>query len=258
MTSLQLDLFVEPPAPPVAPVEIEPDPLVDRLVGRGLVANSFLLSLNQAMGIPAMDLPSRLFQWPVEFVDRKRRDDGQSVLLLNHPDLAGMPFLEEIEARAGVRPHWEPTDEYGRDRGERHRYFHALDLLTDEHWLDLLRTRNFTDRSGIVAGLKYHADYGGLSIASMRSVLVEIGETEPDDKSTAYLSSDCVRVTNAQQGQFVGFAHDRGNTASVWAAVHGLEAKKFKRDKSGYLRFASAFLEEKLSVAARKTPKGEE
>lgn len=246
MNAMQLDLFAAPPPPVLGPLPHVPDPLVDRLVSSDMAPNEYLLTINRALNCPAvMDLPSRLFQWPVEFVDRSRREDGQSALLLNHPDLADLPFVEEIERRAGQRPVWEAEDEYGRDRGERYRYGHALDLLTDDHWLDLLRTRNFTDRDGIVCGLSYHATYGGLSTANMRSVLAEIDDAEPDDLSEAYLASDDCRVTEALQGKFVGFRHDKGGTAHIWATVHGIEAKKFKRDKSGYLRFAPAFLAEK-------------
>lgn len=244
----QLSLFDEPVAPPV--VALEPDHLVEGMVAADLAPNEYILTINRAIQVSACDLPSRLFQWPVEFVDRSRREDGQSVLLLNHPDLVGMGFVDEIERRCGFRPQWEPTDEFGRDRGERHRYYHALDLLTDEHWRDLIATRNFTDRAGIVAGLKYHADYGGLSNDNARAVLAEIGEAEPDDRSAAYLASDQVRITNAQQGQFVGFAHAPGDVASVWATIHGLEAKQFRRDQSGYLRFAPAFLAEKTERIA--------
>lgn len=243
--AVQLDLFAAPVAPPAI---VESDPLVDRLIEAGVAPNEYLLSINRAIHVAACDLPSRLFQWPIEFVDRSRRDDGHSVLLLNHPDLAGMAFVDEIEKRTGVRPHWEPTDEFGRDRGERHRYSHALDLLTDEHWRDLLATRNFTDRAGIVAGLKYHADYGGLGTDAMRAMLAETDEPEPDDRSAAYLASERVHVTNAQQGKFVGFDPAPGSAASVWAAVHGLEARKFIRDRSGFLRFSAAFLTEKSAA----------
>jgi hypothetical protein len=245
MQAMQLDLFAAPPPP--GPLPHVPDPLVDRLVSSDMAANHYLLTINRTINCPAMDLPSRLFQWPVEFVDRSRRDDGKSALLLNHPDLADLPFVDEIERRSGQRPVWEAEDEYGRDRGQRYRWGHALDLLTDEHWQDLLRTRNFTDRDGIVCGLSYHATYGGLSTANMRSVLAEIAEVEPGDKSAAYLASDDCLVTEALQGKFVGFRHDKGGTAHIWATIHGLEAKKFKRDGSGYLRFAPAFLAEKTA-----------
>lgn len=244
METLQLDLFSAPPPVALGPIPHVPDPLVDRLVGNDLTPHEYLLTINRTIYCPAvMDIPSRLFQWPVEFVDRSRREDGQSALLLNHPELADLPFVDEIERRAGTRPVWEAEDEFGRERGSRYRWGHALDLLTDDHWQDLLRTRNFTDRDGIVGGLNYHAIYGGLNTANMRAVLDEIGSAEPSDKSEAFIfSADC-RVTNALQGKFVGFHGD--TEQAVWATVHGLETKKFKRDKSGYLRFSPAFLAEK-------------
>lgn len=241
---MQLDLFAPPPQPPVG---LDPDPLASRLVESGLVVNEYLLGLNRALSIPCHDLPSRLFQWPVEFVGRDRREDGVSVILLNHPDLASFPFADEIEGAIGERPHWEPRDEFGRDRGERHRYFHALDLLTDEHWHGLIETINFTDRQGIIYGLRYRMDYGGLSVANARAVLAEIGSQEPGDRSEAFLRSEAVRVAHAQQGKFVGmWTRDE---QSVWAAIHGIEGGLFKRDRNGSLRFSTSFLAEKEAAA---------
>lgn len=248
--SLQLDLFAEPPPPPVAPVAIEPDGLAERIIAAGLAHNGYLLTLNRGINIAAMNLPSRMMQWPLEFMDRTRRADRESALLLRHPDFEGFPFVDQVEAAIGVRPRWEPEDEFGRDRAASHRYFHAIDLLTDEHWPDLLATANFTDRNAIVSGLKFHAEYGGLNIANARSVLAEIGEEELADRSAAYLESAQCSVTTAQQGQFPGFAHDSGNAQSIWAAIHGLEDKKFRREKSGWLRFSPSFLKEKLEAAA--------
>lgn len=242
--AMQLDLFAEPPAPPTAPVEVEPDPLVERLVGGKLTPNEYLLTMNRALySPPAMDLPSRLFQWPVEFVDRSRRPDGKSALLLNHPAFAGMPFVDEVEARCGTRPVWEALDEFGRDRAERYRYFHAMDLLTDEHWQDFLATRYFTDHRSTIVGMHYRAIYGGLSTGNMRAAMLALGEVEPEGQSVEYLASDAVQITTALQGIFVGLSER--TAAAIWACVHGLETKKFKRDKSGYLRFTAPFLAEK-------------
>lgn len=237
----QLDMF----AAPIIVDDRETDPLAEKLIATGLVHNKYLLDLNASLSVARDDLPSRLFQFPVEFVDRDRLD-GESRLLLRHPDLASFPFVDEIEAKVGVRPIWEPLDEYGRDRGSDWRYFHAVDLLTDEHWRDLIATSNFTDNKSIALALCFHADYGKLSNANMRAVLAEVGSNEPEDRSAAYLNSTHVRVTNCQQGQFVGF-QTRDHRA-VWAAIHGLESKQFKRDRNGHLRFSPAFLAEKDSA----------
>lgn len=245
MQAAQLDMFS---APVVASPVVEADPLVERLIETGLAHNEFLLTvINTSIATARDDLPSRMFQFPVEFVERDRREDGRSTILLNHPDLASYSFVDEIETKVGFRPAWEPLDEYGRDRGEKWRYYHAIDLSTDEHWRGLIETRNFTDNQAIAQALCYRADYGGLSIANMRSILAEVGSEEPSDRSESYLHSGRVTITNCQQGEFVGF-HRRDHHA-VWAAIHGLETKRFKRDRNGHLRFTPDFLAQKQAEA---------
>lgn len=229
-TPIQPDLFASPP-----PVVLPPDPLAQRIVDRGLVANDYLLRLNQSITKPVQDLPSRLFQFPVEFIDRERRKDGKSALLLRHPDLAAFPFVDEIERESGERPVWEPEDEFGRDRGASWRYYHALDLLTDEHWKDLIATENFTDQEAIVIGLAFRRDYGGLSNANTRTMLAHIGSEEPSDKSAGYLAAN-VSSVQMLQGEYVKFG--TRDESSIWAGVHGLENKTFKRDRNGHLRFS--------------------
>lgn len=239
---MQLDMFAPPAAAaPVAPA-LEPDPVADAILGHGYARNRFLLDLNRVIDVTYGELPSRLFQHPIEFVDRDRQRDGKSKLWLRHPDFEGLPILDVIEREVGTRPVWSPVDEFGRERNHG-QFWHAIDLLTDEHFRAMLDTRNFTDKSSVIIGLRYHMDYGGLSIANARTVLAEYGCAEPDDRSERFLSSDAVRVTNAQQGKFVGmWTRDE---QSVWAAIHGLESKRFKRDKNGHLRFSPAFLAEK-------------
>jgi len=240
VTALQLDLFAPPP--PIH-VEIGTDPLVTALIKHGYAHNEYLLDINHSINVEAFsDLPSRLFQFPIEFVDRSRQEDGESKLWLRHPDLTGMTFVSRIERDTGVRPVWAPVDEFGRERRQG-AFWHAIDLLTDEHFRGMLDTRNFTDWPMVINGLRYHMDYGGLSIAHARIVLSEYRSIEPEDRSAAFLKSDAVRVTNAQQGKFVGMWTE--DERSVWAAIHGLEDGFFKRDRNGHLRFSPAFLAEK-------------
>lgn len=233
----QLDMFAEP-----KPAPLPPDPLIARLVDAGFAHNEYHLSLNRAIQVSFGDLPSRLFNFPIEFVERRRQTDGQSKLWLRHPDFEGFPELDAIEDATGTRPVWQPLDEFGRKR-DIGPFWHAIDLLTDEHFQAMLETRNFTDESAVLNGLRFHMDYGGLSIKNARCVLAEFECAEPQDRSAAFLRSDSVRVTEAQQGKFVGMWSR--NEQSVWAAIHGLEDGLFKRDRNGFLRFSSAFLAEK-------------
>jgi len=77
----------------------------------------------------------------------------------------------------------------------------------------------------------------------MRSIMDFMGFEEPADRSEAFLRSPECRVTECSGGKFVGIwtKDERG----AWAAIHGLEAKLFRRDQNGHLRFSKAFLAEK-------------
>jgi len=241
---MQFDLFTPSPPPPAVYI---PDPVADAIIGHGYAHNQFLLSLNRWIDVSYGDLPSRLFKHPIEFVDRDRQEDGKSKLWLRHPDFEGSPFLDTIEKQVGTRPYWSPLDEFGRDRNIG-TFWHAIDLLTDEYFRAMLATRNFTDWQSVINGLRYRMNYGGLSIENARIVLAEYESAEPEDRSADFLHSDAVRVANCQQGKFVGMWTE--DEQSVWAAIHGLEDKKFKRDRNGHLRFSPAFLEEKERTAA--------
>ena len=236
---MQLDMFAPPPAP--KPVYV-PDPVAESIIGNDYSHNDFLLNLNRWIDVSYGDLPSRLFQHPIEFVNRDRQKDGKSKLWLRHPDFEGSPFLDKIEQQVGTRPYWAPVDEFGRDRNIG-TFWHAVDLLTDEHFRAMLETRNFTDKQSVINGLRYHMDYGGLSIANARIVLAEYDCHEPDDRSEAFLRSDEVKVMHTSVGKGVGIWTK--DERSVWAAIHGLESKRFKRGRDGFLRFSPAFLAEK-------------
>ena len=242
----QLSMFdlMIPPPPPVIALERPVDEAKARILSSGLAHNEYMMSLGSALRVKLInDWPSRMFKFPTEYVDGADREDGQTTILLNHPEFAEYAFVDECEQRCGIRPVWEPFDKFGRDRGARHRYFHAIDMMTDEHWQILLDTINFTDRSAMIGALRYHADYGGISIKNMRSILDFMGMEEPADRSEAFLHSSECRVTECSGGKFVGIwaKDERG----AWAAIHGLEAKLFRRDQSGHLRFSKDFLAQK-------------
>lgn len=155
---MQLDLF-PPPAPPIpvaAPVERAPDPLAEKLVATGLVPGDWYLHLNSCLRDNEWSgAPSRMFLFPVEYVKADRRGDGQSALLLYHPALADMPYAMRVYELTGIKPHWEPLDEYGRDRGLNRRWHHAVDLCTKAHWRDLLASRHLTDDALILDAVDF-------------------------------------------------------------------------------------------------------
>lgn len=243
---MQLDLFPERSA-----VVEESEPVVDRvaavLISSGLIDNEVVLGLGASLGChPDADrLPSRLYAFPIEFVGVSARRDDSCALLLRHPALADMPLCGEIEKRTGLRPVWEPFDHYGRER-EQGAFWHAIDLMSDEHVDGFLETRHLSSERMIVNALCYAMDYGGLSTSNARRVLNACEIAEPGDQSTAFLASDQVYVTSTQQGAFVGMR--RRDEAAVWGAIHGLEAKRFKRDRAGHLRFSTPFLTEKQAA----------
>jgi hypothetical protein len=92
--------------------EPSPDRLAERIITAGLAPNEYILSLNRGLTNPhVLPLPSRLYQFPIEFVEAHRLSeivpDAQR-LLLRHPALDQLPFVLEAAEKVGVVPTWEP------------------------------------------------------------------------------------------------------------------------------------------------------
>jgi hypothetical protein len=52
------------------------DRLAERIIAAGLAPNSFILELNRGLTNPhPLPLPSRLYQFPIEFVEMSRLDE---------------------------------------------------------------------------------------------------------------------------------------------------------------------------------------
>jgi hypothetical protein len=228
--------------------EPAPDPLAELLIATGLVPNHFVLELNRGLTNPHPEaLPSRLFRFPIAFVARKTLD-GKSRLLLNHPALAGHPFVQEVAAKTGEMPVWEPLDEFGRDRGALPRWWHAVDLMTEAHWRDLLATRHFTDDEAIAGAIGISLDRpAGISVAIAREVLAALGADEPADRSHGLLMSDAIQPAHIierhpRTGKLIPEhwpvnVMDR-SASGAWLMVHGIEDGWFERRRDGYLQLS--------------------
>lgn len=213
-----------------APVIVEDDPLQEKIIAAGLEAK-FLLELNRGLTTPGtLDLPSRLFRFPIEFMSSKRRKGGESKLLLRHPLLREVPqvaaFIADVENRAECRIEWEPHDEFGRDLGAGWRWYHAVDLCSDKHWRDLLLTRRFTDADCIfnAVGLALNGK-GTLSVRNARAVMAELGSIEPADRSAGALSGDELSPYRDGKKKSISPNIRPQGEVGAWLAIHGLEDK---------------------------------
>jgi hypothetical protein len=233
---------------PPAPCLTQRDELTDLLVSTGLIGSEYLLDLNRILENRTPEkLPSRLFQFPIEFVSQSRTN-GQSKLLLNHPLLAEHPFVQEVAKKTGVNPVWEPHDEFGRDRGAQPRWWHAIDLMTKKHWRGLLETRQYTDSWEIAQAVALALGWNAITVEIARDILTEINAEEPADRSLPALLGDgiypCHRVEKHPTSEKVKSESWSINVwlkgaEAAWLVIHGMEDGWFKRGKDGYLQMSA-------------------
>ncbi|MDX0275734.1 hypothetical protein GOC21_17590 [Sinorhizobium meliloti] len=204
------------------------DPLADALIAAELAPNTYILHLNRGLTNPAaLDLPSRLFRFPVEFMDAER-NGGESRLLLRHPLLWQVPqvseFIADIEAKTGIRPVWEPLDEFGRDFGDQWRWYHAVDLCNDQHWQRLLQTARFTDRDKIFTAVQLGLESKTLSLKNARAVMVELESVEPETSvSSELMLGKALMPYQHDKGKLISPNISERNERGAWLVIHGLE-----------------------------------
>lgn len=259
----QLDLFEAAPPPPPAPPPA--DAMIELLIEKGLAHSSGLLNINRTLGDygTAPEIPSRLFQFPIEFVERGRLGSEFSVLYLNHELIGGHPYVQRVQELIGQTIPWCPVDEFGRDRGAKWRYFHALDLATNDRFSILMDSLEYTDADAMAGGMSYALQYGHLSPGRARTAMVTMGLEEPADRSAASLDAGVINPSpiymdnNGKPTKKPRFGMNAGGRrdqfpdhAMTWAFLHGLEDGWFTHDRSGFLTLTPAGIE-RLGVELR-------
>jgi hypothetical protein len=253
----QLAFDLEPdiePAPPIAP-----DRVAEALIAAGY-CNAYHLSIDRCIGGWEVDAPapSRLYQFPLEFASRERYGGEQSRLLLNHPDIAGLPFVQQVARTTGIVPVWDAEDEFGRDRGEQGRWYHAVDLMCETHWRHLIETRHLTDDDCISRAVslalesprgwdRRSRNAGRIDIATAREVLGILGADEPADRSVALLLGNgirpshivdtCEKTGKVKSERWPTNVWTHG-AAGAWMVVHAIEDGWFKRGRDGFMQMS--------------------
>ncbi|WP_082006103.1 MT-A70 family methyltransferase [Ensifer sp. ZNC0028] len=215
------------------------DRLAEALIDAKLAPSSAVLHFDRGLTNPAsVSLPSRLFRFPIEFMSAERGGD-ESRLLLRHPLLWQVSdvvdFLVEVEKKTGVRPVWEPLDEFGRDFGERWRWYHAVDLCNDRYWQGLIETMRFTDRDKVFAAVQIGLDGKSLSLKNARAIMSELESAEPSTAlSVELMLGNALRPYQHDKRKLISPNIAVRDEAGAWMVIHGLE--------DGFFNYAGNYL----------------
>ncbi len=127
-------------------------------------------------------------------------------------------------------------------------WHHAVDLMTPEHWRDLLATRRYTDDRKIAVTLA-----NALLIRAMpgkarerwtthlaREILARIDAPEPPDRSRDLLAGDGLSPARVE-ARIVPNIRPR-DARAAWIAVHGIEDGYLAYGPGGWLGVTAAGL----------------
>ncbi|MGC5781743.1 hypothetical protein [Methylobacterium sp. NFXW15] len=154
--------------------------LIQVLNDRGVITSPYILSISAGtLQDPSVPYSPRSYSFPVsvELVD------GAVRLWLRTPATGALPFVKRVEAVLGVRAVWDESRVGAVDA----RWHHAVDLVTDGRWRDLLDSREHTEDRMIVRAAQLGLEWGKMKPYEAREILAALGIEEPADRSDAFL-----------------------------------------------------------------------
>src|SRR3546814_2113847 len=106
----------------------------------GFAPNGFVLDINEALDVPRdcplsapWNLPSRLFQFPIEVI-RAEQDEPRKIGL-RHPLLAAHPFVQHVELALGIEIARDGvTNRHGYSNRVHSLWHRAVDLISAGKW----------------------------------------------------------------------------------------------------------------------------
>ena len=215
--------------------------LADRLIEAGLIPNLFLLDLNRCLTVPSdmrssfpWSLPSRAFQFPVR-VHRPIYDwDPPECLFLLSEAMREHPFVRHVAEIMGDMPEVRFEDGW---RGHYNGWHHAVDLMTDLHFEDLLITRRFSSTESIACAVVIGVEFGSLDVGNARKVMHGMGWPEPQGRSDDLLMGEGIWPGRVKREWSI---NPRGrDPAAAWMMIHGCEDRWFVADRKGCLNMAT-------------------
>lgn len=240
------------------PPTLSPDPLGGKIIDAGLARNTFFLNSNQTLSMPAdfqlpapWNLPSRLFQYPIE-VHPPTNDYPRQIGLL-HPFLADHPFVKYVESILGVPISRDPArNQWGYSSARTAQWWHAVDLIIEGCWESLLDTERFTTPANIfrsiIFGLRYSSQQddrrrnGYLALRDARTMMSFLGATEPSDRTTI-VRTLCAPTLNSTDRKTEHWPVNTGGTCAednAWAVIIGLEDGWLAYDRAGFLEWSDS------------------
>ena len=188
-------------------------------------------------------LPSRAYTHGISIADHydgpDRRRSQRSVVwqesLLKHPYVAVLQNLG-FEVRVDV---------FRATNSSRH---HAVDLMTDTHWEDLLATKRHTFPEYIANAVSYALQYRRLSVAHARAVMSEMKWPEPEGRSV-----EALQGYGLQPGRVDGgVAPNRmiSTETGAWMMIHGFEDGWMAHGRDGHAWMTLEGMERREAQAA--------
>jgi hypothetical protein len=219
------------------------------LIAKGFAPNEFILSNDGTLRAtlhawaPPWNLPSRMFQFPLE-VQRSRPDQKWRVGLM-HPLLRDHPFVKQV-ARA-IRPFKIARDgapnDCGYSKTKTALWWHAVDLIGQ--WRDLMETRRFTTDEALVRAVVFGLDYSKLRTGDARRMLAMLDVKEPAGKPVDTLQL-LVQPHLVKPDDSAAYwplnpkVHRENEGALAWGRIYGIEAGWFSADRKGCLHWSEA------------------
>lgn len=237
----------------VKKVGIVGDEMGSMLIAHGLVTNSFCLDNNRALAVPdhmelpaPWNLPSRLFQFPIEVGDI---ENDTRTLGLIHPALGEHPYVKHVATTLNVSfsPDGAPNRN-GYSKSSLGQWWHAVDLISSGHWRELLQTRQFTTNTYIARAVRFGLDYSPtanqrnrVGPTEARIILQAIGAAEPLDRAATLRElaepSPCRQDGGATHWPINDFRRDN-ELSLAWGRIFGIEKGWFAYGPGGHLQWA--------------------